>query len=203
MPDEEEQEGLLLGGQVKPVPCSKGAVSGQVDPHVGVSDRRAARPFPSPGQGADPGEQFLEIERLAKVVVGAAVQPSHAVGHGISGREEEHRSLTLALAEPPQQAQAVRSGKPPVQQDEIPLARAEGVPPVLGVAGVLDRVPLFPEPADDEIGDLVIVFDYQDADAHVESPPGSFIWTTRRSPTTGDPSPFCVPQYSRACNRRA
>ena len=52
VPQEEDQQGLLLGGQVEPLPGPLGPVGGQVEPDVGVGQDGAARSRPGGGPGA-------------------------------------------------------------------------------------------------------------------------------------------------------
>ncbi len=55
---------------------------------------------------ADPGEQFLDRERLGDVVVGAGVEAGHLIHHRIPRRQQDDRNALL-LAEAPQHLYAV------------------------------------------------------------------------------------------------
>src|SRR5260370_13428024 len=72
----------------------------------------------------------------------------------------------VLLAKAAEQRQPVRAGQPPVEQDRIPRGGVQGVPRRLTVRGVLDAEPLFAQTADEEVGNLGLVLNHQDANAH-------------------------------------
>jgi hypothetical protein len=79
MAEEEKTEGKLLGFQVERESDPLGSLPGQVDADVAIGERHHLGRAPSADQSAGAGHQFLERERLAEVVVGAAVEAAHPV----------------------------------------------------------------------------------------------------------------------------
>ena len=56
----------------------------------------------APDERPQPRQQFRQVEGLDQVIIGARVQPPHAVSHSIARREHQDRRL-LGLAQPAQQ----------------------------------------------------------------------------------------------------
>ena len=67
-----------------------GLLRRQVDAHVAIGERHDLDRAPATDQGAGAGQQLLEGERLAQVVVGAAVEAAHPVADRVARREKEH-----------------------------------------------------------------------------------------------------------------
>ena len=82
---EEDQQRLLFGGEVESVARALGAVGGEIDAQVEFGEHGPGAGGGSSGEGADAGQQFLESERLAQVVVGPAVEPPDPIRDGIAG----------------------------------------------------------------------------------------------------------------------
>ena len=55
----------------------------------------------APQQGAHPGEELVERERLDEVVVGAGVEPGDAVGDLVASGQHQHRRVIAAVAQDP------------------------------------------------------------------------------------------------------
>ena len=91
-------------------------------------------------QGADAGQDFLHVEGLGDVVVGAGVEARHLVAPAIAGGKDEDRHL--APGAPPflENADAIHDGKADVEDDGIVrLGVAEKVA-FLAVLGRVDRI---------------------------------------------------------------
>ena len=118
----------------------------------------SSRP-PATDQGAGAGEQLLEGERLAQVVVGAAVEAAHPVADRVARREEEHGRGPALAAMALQDRQAVRAGQPPVEDDEVPFAGPQRLAGRVAVGGVRDGEALVRQPVDDRSGEACVVLD--------------------------------------------
>jgi len=132
-------------------------MSDQVQTEVGVYEDRVGGAGRPAGQGPNAGQELFERERLTQVVVRPGIQAADAVWYGISGGQKQDRRGLAGRAETLEQCQSVGARQPPVQEDDVPRAAAEGVPARVAVRRTLHRVVFFAEPADDEIGDTVVV----------------------------------------------
>jgi D-alanyl-D-alanine carboxypeptidase/D-alanyl-D-alanine-endopeptidase (penicillin-binding protein 4) len=107
-------------------------------------DRRAAA---APLQRAHARQQFIDVEGLDQVIVGAGVQPRDALRRGVARREHQHRRGAAAGAQVAQHLQPVHAGQAQVEDHEVERAgaqRGERLAPVghpfSGVARALERV---------------------------------------------------------------
>lgn len=118
-------------------------------------NERAVTPPPRPAdQGADAGQQLLEGERLAEIIVRARVEPSDAVAHSVAGGQEQHGRITPGRSIAAEDRQAIRLGQRPVEQDKVPGGDLQRVLGRLAVGGVLDGETFLAEPSDEEVRDL-------------------------------------------------
>jgi hypothetical protein len=79
-------------------------------------------------QGPQPGLELLQVEGLGEVVVGAGVQPRHALAHRPAGGEHQHRGRVIAAAQPRQHLQTVDVGQREVEHEGVeapPLAQGQ------------------------------------------------------------------------------
>ena len=116
---------------------------------------------PATDQGAGAGQQLLEGEWLAQVVVGAAVEAAHPVADRVARREEEHGRGPALAAMALQDLQAVRAGQPPVEDDEVPVAGPQRLAGRVAIGGVRDGEALVRQPVDDRSGETRVVLDDQ------------------------------------------
>ena len=128
MAEEEDEQGQLLGRQVQGMAGPLGLLRRQVHTHVAIGERHDLDRPPATDQGAGAGQQLLEGERLAQVVVGTAVEAAHPVADRVARREEEHGRGPALAAMALQDRQAVRAGQPPVEDDEVPVAGPPRLP---------------------------------------------------------------------------
>jgi hypothetical protein len=75
-------------------------------------------------QGAQPGDDLLEAERLGDVVVAARGEAGDAVLDGVAGGEEQDRDAVVVLAHPAQHLEAVHVGQHHVERDRVGLELA-------------------------------------------------------------------------------
>ena len=94
-----DQQGVFLGGQVEQVAGAVGQAGRQIDADVGHGQHVAGPIVAAAEHCPQPGQQFLERERLGKIIVGPAVQPDHAVGNGVAGGQQQDRRAAVDLCE--------------------------------------------------------------------------------------------------------
>ena len=120
-------------------------------------DRSAARQRPHPRQ------QLLERERLAEVVIGAAVEACDPVGHGGPRGEHDHRGPHLRAAQAPADLESLHVGEAYVEQDDVVtltggLAASNASAPV---PAMVTRSPRSVSPRIDQPGELRLVLHQQ------------------------------------------
>ena len=119
------REGELAGRQVHPLAVDLGATGAVVQHQAAMFQvvDRCSRGFGfGPEPQPDPGQKFLEGERFRHVVVGAALQPRHPVGHRRAGREHDHRRRHPLAADAFQHLEPVDVRQPDVQDDQREVA---------------------------------------------------------------------------------
>ena len=120
----------------------------------------------TPQQGTHPGHQLQHRKRLGQVVVGAQLQPQHAVGLGRPGAEHDHRHIRVAGSQVAADLPAIGAGQHQVQQHQVPALAVDRChrQPTVGlavqvVAGLL-------EVQAQRIGDGVVIFNQQQVLGH-------------------------------------
>jgi hypothetical protein len=116
------------------------------------------------------GKELSERERLRQVVVGACIQPSHAIGDGRPRGQHQDGCPMTALAQAPAHLEAVDVGQHPVEDDGVVRVFGSGPEGVRAGSVDVNRVALLLKPALQETGHLHLVLD--DKDPHGRpSPP--------------------------------
>ena len=134
---------------------------------VGHPQRRHPARRPPPQQRAHPREQLLALERLDEVVVGADVEPLHARVQRVARGQHEDRRVVLVAAQLAGDLDAVHARQAEVEDDEIRQERLRVVQRLGAVVGELDVVALHAQRALEDLGDLLIVLDDENADGTV------------------------------------
>ena len=125
----------------------------------------AARPRGPPDHCADAGRELVEVEGLAEVVVGAAVEPGDPVSHRVARREQDDGRPVLPAAQATQHVETGAVGEHQVEDDGRERARGDGR---LGVGAGRDAVngrPAEAEPRPEPVREDGIVLDDEDAHA--------------------------------------
>src|SRR4051794_17882297 len=133
-----------------------------VQREVRNDQRGGAARRPAAQQRAQAGQQLLALEGLEQVVVGARVQALDARLQRVAGGEHEDRHV-VGLAQPAGHVHAVELGQPEVEDDEVGhevVGRAEGR---LAVGGDARLVALEAQRALQDLGDVLVVLDDEDA----------------------------------------
>jgi hypothetical protein len=74
---------------------------------------------------AKPGCDFIEVERLAEIVVGALIKAGDAVLNGIARGQQQNRRRVLAAAHVAQHIDSRSVGKHPVEHDGVEICRRQ------------------------------------------------------------------------------
>ena len=98
---------------------------------------------------------------LDQIVVGAAVQPLHAVLDRIPGREHEYWRLQPARPKRPADLEAVASREHDVEDYQVEVRDVGPMERLIPVAGHVDGVALLGETPSDELGYSCLVFNQQ------------------------------------------
>ena len=106
--------------QGDPLPAAPHLVRLLVQFEVGEGEPgRAGLAAGAPQDRADPGGQLLQAERLGDVVVAAEGQPADLVVGRVPGGQEDHRGTGTAVAQLPDDLEAVQVGEHDVEDDEV------------------------------------------------------------------------------------
>src|SRR5215212_4811797 len=130
-----------------------------------VADAQRGHPArrPAPQQRAQPREQLLALERLDEVVVGADVEPLDARVERVAGGQHEDGRVVLVLAQASRDVDAVHPRQAQVEHEDVGQERVHLVERGDAVTGELDLVALEPQRPLQDLGDLLVVLDYEDA----------------------------------------
>ena len=130
-----------------------------------VADLQHAQPlrFASPSQRSQAGEQLGEGEWLDEVIVGAGVEPGHAVLHRVAGGQHQHRRPDAVVAQPPARLEAVDPGQHHVEHDRVVLVRLRHPEGVLAGGRDVCGETLGDEPATNEARHPELVLDHENS----------------------------------------
>ena len=94
------QQQELGAGELDRAAVAGDGVARGVELDPGVLERLPHRAAAAAQQRPEACAQLFERERLDEVVVGAGVEPFHAVGHRVAGGEHQHRGAIARGAQP-------------------------------------------------------------------------------------------------------
>jgi hypothetical protein len=126
MAHEDAEQIELAARELEVAARAQRAVAGQVELELADLDRVVALRRPAAQEGVQPGNDLLERERLDHVVVGARLQPRHAVADLVAGRQYAYRQVVAGAAQAPQHLQAVEVGHRHVEQHHGRLDLLDG-----------------------------------------------------------------------------
>ena len=109
------------------------------------------------------GEELVEGEGLAHIVIGSAREPGHCVFDGFAGSEDDDGQIVAFCADHPQHTEAVEAGQPQVEDDEIEAAAADEFDGQMPVTSHLGGEALGSEALGDERRDPVFVLNNENA----------------------------------------
>ncbi len=134
-------------------------------------DARPGAPGPAPAQHAQARQQFVEVERLDQIVVGAAVQAADPVGDLVAGGEDHHRRIVLPCAQAAQHFHAVAPRQAQIEQHRVEVRALQSLQGQPAVAHPIDRIGLAPEVAAQAFAEHGVVFHEQQVHAGIVTDP--------------------------------
>ncbi len=165
------QQGELRAGQFDGPAAARDLPGGEVHAQVGEGERLVRlglgghrhRVGAAAQQGADAGEQLVQLERLDQVVVGARVQAGDPVADRVAGGEHQDRGGVPRTPDAAGRGQPVHARHLDVQHDQVRLVGRGLLQGVRAVDGDLGVVPLEGEAALEGLAHGRLVVDDQDA----------------------------------------
>ena len=155
----------------------------RVDAHFAQLERVDGGASQAPLDRANAREKLVEVERLDEVVVGARIEPRHAIGGTIACAHHEHGHLGAIGADAAQEREPVELGQPEVEHDELEAAglqrfecRAAVAHPFHAIGAAGERI------VDGATEELVVLYE---KDAHATS--GFEAWFQRSMSTKRKP----------------
>ncbi len=115
--------------------------------------------------GADPRHEFVLVERLGQVVVGAGVQQADLVVDADDARDDHHRRRHLRQAQPPQQLGAGHFKPHWFDQDDVEVIMLGEIQAFRGLVGPVGNDAVDAQHEVDSFGDHLVAFDVKDAQA--------------------------------------
>lgn len=91
MPQEELQQGEVLGRQIQQRLASPGAPGRRIQTESSGAQYRWPRRGAAPDERSQPGGEFSEAEWFGQIVICATVQPADPIGDIVSGGQHQHR----------------------------------------------------------------------------------------------------------------
>lgn len=155
------QEGEFPGGERDVLGSAADFAGEEIEGKVGGGQEAGVVAGASSEDGVEAGDEFVGVEGLWQVVIGAEVQALDAFVEGSAGGEQEYGDGAAEFADLAEDAEAVAAGKHDVEDQGIERARGgEGEGVIAIVADVDDKAGGFERLAD-ECGDLPLVFSHE------------------------------------------
>jgi hypothetical protein len=117
----------------------------------------------APSESPETREQLIDRKRFGQVVIGAGVQPVNAVVQRIACCQHEHRRLPAGSTVSPADLEAVQIRQSQIEYHEIVRAHRKGLERGPARVYVINCPRNLPEGTAEEVGQLRLVFDDQDA----------------------------------------
>ena len=141
----------------------------RVEREFAVGQQRRGAAGAAPGQGADAGAQFVEVDRLDQIVVGAGIEAGNLVAGGVAGGQDQDRH---GLAAPARRVQHIHAGE--ARQAEIKHHQIESFALQREVGGMAIAHPVdgkagLAQADGQAVAKLGVVFDKQDAHGSILS----------------------------------
>src|SRR6266542_2586981 len=133
---------------------------------------------PQAKEGFDPNQQLGKSKRLCQVIVSTGFKVFDFVANRITGGQNQHWDLRLRFPDSVQNLTTREARKHQVKDDEVILIGLSELPASLAITSRVDCETLGSQPLDDKSGDLVFVFD--DENAHFLTSPNTTCKLNRR-----------------------
>jgi hypothetical protein len=147
---QELEQGVFLGGEADGPAGARHRVAAGIQGEIGHLHHLGAQTLGPPQQGAQAGQQLFEVEGLGEVIVGAGIEPGHAVVHRGAGGEHEDGRAETGGAQFAADGVAVLHRQHHVQNHQVVLVHGGVVDGLLAVGRDVDGVGLFAQTSGDE-----------------------------------------------------
>ncbi|MNW61179.1 hypothetical protein D3C74_392180 [compost metagenome] len=124
----------------------------------------------APVEGAEPGDELGELERLGQIVVGAEAEPVHTVVEGARCCEHQHRGPGRVGRQAPADLVPVHAGDVPVEQYHVVVVQVDGEERRVAVRGHVGRDRLHGQTCPDGVGQVLLVLHDQHSHVRVHLP---------------------------------
>jgi hypothetical protein len=114
-------------------------------------------------QGAQPGQELVELERLDQVVIRTGIKALDPIAQGIASGKHQRRHLKVVESHRSDHLDPGLLGHAPVDDCRGVVVQAQQVEGVSGVLGGVDYVPILAEAPDEQVTDQSLVLGHQEA----------------------------------------
>ena len=156
----------LAHGQVEQVLASRRPTCHEIQLQVGSLQPEHLGRSTAAKERANPSQELRQRERLDEVVVGAAVQPEHAIVHTVPGGQNEDWCVDLALPQGLEDLDSAAARKHEIQKDQVEGFGVGAKEPVLPGRRHHDVIVLRLERRFENLRQFPFVFDDQDPHLH-------------------------------------
>ncbi len=161
--EHELQDRPFAAGERELLLADVGAARLQVHAQVAQAQHAAAARLVAAHQRARARHQLAQRERLDEVVVGAALEPAHAILDGVARGEHQHRQVGALRAHAAQGLEAVDAGQADIEDQQVVGILAHGDGHGFAALGAIDDPALGTQGTCGGIGQQGIVFNEEDS----------------------------------------
>ncbi|MCY1170850.1 hypothetical protein D9M73_109400 [compost metagenome] len=123
-------------------------------------------------QRAQPHDEFLDAERLGQIIIGPGAKAGHLFRPAIARGEDQHGQRASGGTPFLQHGDARFDRQAEIEHRHVIAAGVAKMRAILAIGGDVDREMLRAQRLGDALGQCGVVFDQQDAHAHILLPGG-------------------------------
>ena len=131
---------VFLGGQLHRLAAARDLARARVEPDVARGQLGGGIARGAADQGAQPGDQFLGLERLGDIVVGAGIEAGHLVRPAVARGEHQDRGGLAFLAPAVEHGQPVDLRQAEIEDDRVILLVGAEIEALLAIGGEIHRI---------------------------------------------------------------
>src|SRR6266852_2778455 len=139
---QELEQSILFGSDTDGLAGPADHVIRRVQREIRNLDRFRTDLSNTPGQSAEPRQEFLEIERLGEVVIRATVEARNAIVYGVTRGEHENGDAEAGAAQLTANGIAILDGQHDIEDHQIVLVHRRVIESLLAIPRDIDRVSL-------------------------------------------------------------
>jgi hypothetical protein len=153
----------LLGTQLEPPAGAEGRPASRIQHDVAAAEGRWKRRGGTARQGADPGDQFGEGERLGQVVVGAETQPVDPVLDRAGRGQHQHPGLGASVRKLPADVVTADAWQVAVENHHVVPGGSQPINGSVAIQYDVHGHPLATQPGADRASQYFEVLDHQNS----------------------------------------